>query len=409
MKKITLAGLRDDQAEIVLHPARIKVVACGRKWGKTTTAMFYVTKKALEKERQLIWWVMPSYNQCKEVIDEYERLFGGADIYKKVKRRPDHEIIYPNGSIVKFKSTDRADLLRGANPHVVVIDEARDVEDRAWYEVIRPNLMARRGSALIISTPLPDTWFEKEYLEGLEGKNDKKSWNKPTWTNPLAAEEALKLKDELPELVWKQEIAAEFVSAQANVFRNLEKVVEEYEIPILPKSEMFYYMGVDLAVHQDYTAIVVIDSKGVVVYVDAFKNITWDATEKRVLEVAKLYDARVLIDSTGVGDPIYERLSERLSKIEAFKFTNESKKMLIEQLAVTIMNMEIKIPRHAELLKQLGVYRIEITGKNKITYNAPAGKHDDLVIALALANKLYQERRRAVVASYHTSKIILPF
>lgn len=408
-KKIVLSGLRPDQLAVIQDKHREKVVACGRKWGKTTTAMYFVVhRNFLLGRNKIIWWVMPSYTQCRDVQREFKTIFGGSGIIKRAPQRPEFGIVFSNGSLLLFKSADKPDYLRGANPHLAVIDEARDINDDAWYAVIRPNLAARKAETLIISTPKKNHWFEKEYLRGQSDEfPDTISWNYPTWNNPYMVEEAQSLKQELPENVWKQEVAAEFVDEYGGVFDHLEYVVDD-NLPIqsMPEPNKQYFMGVDLAVKRDFTAVVVIDNFGVVKYVERFNKVTWQTVESKIQAIASMFDATVYVDSTGVGDPIYEMLKNKWVKTEPFIFTGNSKQMLIERLILTIGRREILLPPHEELLDEMLSLRYDINKRGNITYAAPPNKHDDLVMALGLA--VYGLSQNKGHGSFKTTKIILP-
>lgn len=51
-------------------------------------------------------------------------------------------------------------------------------------------------------------------------------------------------------------------------------------------------------------------------------------------------------------------------------------------------NQYIKYPDIEEIKDELNSFEYQVTNNNNITYNAPTGKHDDIVIALALATQL---------------------
>ena len=94
-------------------------------------------------------------------------------------------------------------------------------------------------------------------------------------------------------------------------------------------------------------------------------------------------DAPALIDSTGEGDPIFERLQKQNPLIEGFKFTQTSKQQIMEGVAVAIQNREVVIPDNV-LLQELLDFEYEYT-RTGTKYSAPVGLHDDTVCALALA------------------------
>jgi phage terminase large subunit-like protein len=152
---------------------------------------------------------------------------------------------------------------------------------------------------------------------------------------------------------------------------------------------------VDLAKHVDFTVIIVLDQNGHLCYFDRFSQIDWTFQEKRIVEVAKKYNnARILVDSSGVGDPIYENLRRAGVQVEGYKFTNASKKDLIENLSIAIENKTISYPDIPVLLSELGLFGYKISQAGITTYNAPDGYHDDSVIALALAC-WYQNKPKA--------------
>jgi len=64
---------------------------------------------------------------------------------------------------------------------------------------------------------------------------------------------------------------------------------------------------------------------------------------------------------------------------------NLIKRNLVEKLGTYLENRYITIPNIPEIIDELKDYEYTLTANNNIVYNAPAGKHDDIVMALALA------------------------
>ena len=100
-------------------------------------------------------------------------------------------------------------------------------------------------------------------------------------------------------------------------------------------------MGADLAKLEDFTALSVLDMQGNLCAFDRFSELDWVFQRKRIVELAHRYDARLLIDSTGIGDPICDELYRENIRVEGYKFTNASKKDLIENLSMMIENQQI--------------------------------------------------------------------
>ena len=94
-------------------------------------------------------------------------------------------------------------------------------------------------------------------------------------------------------------------------------------------------------------------------------------------------DTPALADATGVGDAVVEDLQRNLPRMEGFKFSAQSKQNLMERLAIAIAGKEIQFP-DGMLVSELEAFEYEYT-RTGVRYSAPAGIHDDGVIALALA------------------------
>jgi phage FluMu gp28-like protein len=78
-----------------------------------------------------------------------------------------------------------------------------------------------------------------------------------------------------------------------------------------------YVMGVDLARHVDFTVIVVLDVTHVpyrMVHMDRFNQISWQVQVQRIKTAARRFDVdQVVVDQTGVGDPVIEQLRRELA------------------------------------------------------------------------------------------------
>jgi hypothetical protein len=54
------------QRAILDYDARFKIVACGRRWGKSEMAAHAALAYALENDGATVWWVSPTYDQSNE-------------------------------------------------------------------------------------------------------------------------------------------------------------------------------------------------------------------------------------------------------------------------------------------------------------------------------------------------------
>lgn len=169
-------------------------------------------------------------------------------------------------------------------------------------------------------------------------------------------------------------------------------ISDEIEAPIEGEN---YDMGVDLAKYNDYTVLITIKkSTNKVVNFQRFNETSWNLQKQKIIATATRYSrARIIPDSTGVGDPIVEDLQregmsvyyDRKAGRDGFKFTNTSKEQLIENLIIAIEQKKVTFPKIEVLIDELKDFEIEITEAGNRRYGAPGSKHDDCVIALALA------------------------
>jgi len=286
---------------------------------------------------------------------------------------------------IEFKSADRPDNLRGFGLDYLVIDEAAYVPEETWADVLRPAIADKKGKLVAVGTPKGKNWFYHLWVRGQDSQYpDYESWKFPTWSNPYIDESEIEeLRKTLPERVFKQEVEAEFLDDAGGVFRSVRQCIKPYELPAEPTGSVF--LGVDLAKYEDFTVLAAVDTTGKLVYFDRFNNLDWEIQKSRIVSAAKKYNARVIVDSTGVGDPIYEDLRRQGLSVEGFRFTNTTKENLINNLSIKIEQQEIFFPDIPELINELSMYQYEITRAGNVRMNAPPGYHDDCVIALALA------------------------
>ncbi len=380
-EKIKLYNPHPAQWEIHNSRKRFRIVSCGRRFGKTLMAANETIKYAYEHPRESTWWVAPVYSQAaigfKMIKNSFPDLIKGANSASL-------KISLNNGAVIEFRSAERPDNLRGEGLGWVTIDEAAFMSEEAWYEALRPALSDRKGNLLAIGTPKGKNWFYRLWVDGQDReKEDFDSWQMSTYENPYidpAELESLKLT--LPERIFRQEIMAEFLDDSGGVFRYVDQNIRNYSLPT--DSEGLVTLGVDLAKYEDFTVLIGVDGVGKVVYFDRFNQIDWALQKKRIIEAARSLSAKVIIDSTGIGDPIFEDL-EREIWVEGVKFTASSKSNIINNLAMMIEQHQIMYPYIPELVNELKLYQYDLTPTGKLKMNAPAGKHDDCVIALALA------------------------
>lgn len=366
-------------------PARFRILSCGRRWGKTVAgANEYIRMRTRSPPDTVGYCVAPTYSHSQKQWKEIKRYCPPELIIRENLSM--HKLTLIGNRDIYFKSADSPDSMRGDAVYDAWWDEPAQVKRERWELEFRPSIMDTHGRVIFTGTPAGKNWYFELWTRGQDtAQSDYKSWAFSSYTNPyLDTKEVDEFKRDMPELAFRQEILAEFLDDVGSVFRNIRSCIggtlEE------PRPHQRYVAGCDLAKHQDFTVIMVLNEKGHVVHFDRFSQLDWVFQSKRIIDICKRYNnARLLLDSSGVGDPIYDNLRRSGLPVEGYKFTNASKKDLIENLSIAIENKTISYPDIPVLISELGLYGYKISPAGVTTYNAPDGYHDDTVIALALA------------------------
>ena len=111
-----------------------------------------------------------------------------------------------------------------------------------------------------------------------------------------------------------------------------------------------------------------------------------------IVAFSRRWRGRVIMDATGIGDPVYDDLSQVLRDIEPFKLTAVNKPLLIQRLMGAVEQRQVSWPAAGNqqgdwdvLTAEMKRFEYEFAPLGGIRYGAPAGYHDDCVLALALA------------------------
>lgn len=383
------------QATVLASPARFRVLRCGRRWRKSSTAMQALVHgtKALPgaelKPGGRYWWVWPTGPMGQTGWDMLREVCAGRWDVSESRRR----VTAPNGAEIWVKSSDHEDGLRGAGLDGVAFAECREMRGRVWHEVIRPALADRKGWALFESTPRGMDWFYDldEYAGRHEGWAH---WHFSSYDNPtLDPLELDAAKTTMTERMFEQEIMALYLTDGA-YFQNVDAccTVTEPDEPHEHKGHTIV-MGVDWGQSNDWTVLTLICRECArVVDWARFNQIDFIYQRARLVEYAKRWNVRhILPERNSIGVPNIEMLlaADHLP-IEngpddkpGFYTTAASKAMLIEGLALAFSKTELAAP--VDYAGEMRAFEIETRPTAPPKFSAPDNQHDDMVISLALA------------------------
>lgn len=329
------------------------------------------------KEGNSFWWVAPVYTQARMA---FRRMKRGLPQYLYTSNESELTVTLPNGAIIMFKSGEKPDTLYGDDVYGAVIDEATRVREESWH-AIRSTLTATRGAIRIIGNVKGRrNWA---YRLARLAESGEPNWHYAKLTaydavdaGVLELDEVEQAKRQLPEHIFQELYLAEPSDDGGNPF-NQAKIQENIK-PLSNEEPVVF--GIDLAKSVDWTVAIGLDSRGETCRYDRFQ-MPWEETCLRLSRLVGYTPA--IVDSTGVGDPIVERLQRDLPNVEGFNFSSSSKQKLMEGLAMAIQTNAISYPDN-EIVNELDVFTYEYS-RTGVKYTAPAGLHDDCVMALGLA------------------------
>ncbi|MBL8065745.1 MAG: hypothetical protein JNM34_07790 [Chthonomonadaceae bacterium] len=402
------------QREFLLQPAKIKVLACGRRWGKTEVCAAQIVQALTRPFPTKHLVLAPTVDQAhilyQKVLSFIDKIFerqdgkGSKKLFTerpKVKKTPFPSLTLGRHTVVA-RSGHVPRSLRGNEATHIVVDEAAYLPEALVSEVAMPMLATTDGYLTLISTPHGKNHFWRFFMMGQNGENGVWSQSAPSSESPFVSPTYLSLqRDLVSERAFAVEYGAQFHESSNQVFKS--DCVQACLVAAMPTLTGPFVIGVDWARYSDYTAVAVLSGdrdQASLAQLDRFHGLTWSETVRRVASIVERFPgATVLCDSTGIGDAMLEQLQLALPTrlVEGLTFTLESKGRLIDNLAWLIERAALRFEPDPQLLRELEHFEAKVSGNGTHRLAATGGYHDDLVIALALAaNQLHKVYRPTI-------------
>ncbi len=316
--KIRLPKLHPAQGLLRSEASRFNTACMGRRFGKTFAGLDLLIDPILI-EGWPAAWMAPTYKLLDEVWREANRMLKPL-VSRKDQQQKRLELV--TGGVLDFWSLEDPDAGRGRKYKRVVVDEAAMARHLqvAWEQSISPTLLDYQGDAWFLSTPKgivgPGKFFKELFDRGVVGSGtydpEWKSWQMPTSMNPYINAAAIeKMRLELPELVFQQEVLAQFVDFGGTMVKR--EWLRRGQVP----PGLTNYGGVDLAISlkqtADYTAVVVLardpsTGRWWVVYVERARVGFNDALEMIKRIAARFKPAEIAVEATQYQAAVVEQL-----------------------------------------------------------------------------------------------------
>lgn len=399
---------------------RRAIIVWHRRSGKDKVCWNYTIKKALQ-EVGTYFYLLPTYSQAKKVIwdnidnDGFKMLDHIPDELKDDENKSELMIKLKNGSIIQLIAADTfAKSSVGTNPKGVVFSEYSISSEDAW-QFLSPILAINKGWAIFNFTPRGMNHAWQLLQKAQENQND---WfieildiDKTGVLSKDEYEKEIAIGNITRDLA-EQEYYCKFIEGATSVFHGIEHVVRKEEKNFEPNRGRRYQGGVDLAKHQDFTVCTTIDLHTFDVMPQrVFNKLEWTTQKQIIVQEFRYWNNPLInMDTTGIGDPIYDDLKNVL-KINPFTFNETSREQLLTNLKLLIEKKMITIPNDPDLISELQSFVYELIGR-KIRMQVPDGRHDDRVMSLALACwglsqkiPLEEERRARKILPLHQQGI----
>lgn len=240
---------------------------CSRRFGKTSVLLIVATEFATRNPGSIINYAMPTQKEARSVIRHFFRqLF--VDCPEDIKPQYMSHGSYwafPNGSEIHIRGVNsgHGEALRGHTSHLAFVDEAGQVDELTELvkDILRPTMLTTGGKLVIASTPppTPGHYYKNMYDEcKLHGNLSEYTIYDNTTIPKSVIEQYMEEAGGADSHTWKREYLIQFEVDEDRVIIpefDYGKHVEEYERGT--HFQYFHkYLGMDLGVINDYTAVV---------------------------------------------------------------------------------------------------------------------------------------------------------
>ncbi len=170
------------QQDVWADETRFKIVAAGRRTGKSRLAAWMLIVNALQADRGHVFYVAPTQGQARDImwqtlLDLGHPVISGSHI---IICKLSLSTVLPLAS----KGADRPETMRGVSLKFLVLDEYADMKPDVFERILRPALADQKGCAMFIGTPMGRNHFYDLYkYADLDDDPTYKAWHFTSYDN----------------------------------------------------------------------------------------------------------------------------------------------------------------------------------------------------------------------------------
>lgn len=262
--------LHKAQSEIYRDDSRFKMLLASRRFGKTRLLLTTTISKAFGFNGHYDPYSPPCCVIAAETLKQCTALywsqllafFENKPFTKKINRQ-DHSIeLHGSKPTIYVRGCDgEGENLRGLKLYFAGIDEVQQVSDSVISEVIAPALAdTALSSSLYIGTPRGKNNIAYRLSQEYQNTEGYSYFHKTVYDNPFFPQKEIdRLKSNLSERTFRQEMLAEFVDFRGQVFT--EFLPDDHSLLIEPTEHSLTntYIGIDPGVNNLAFVIFTID------------------------------------------------------------------------------------------------------------------------------------------------------
>jgi len=394
--------------------------------------------------RVYLLWKM-AYNPGTEVLffshSQHQSIEHMGKMNELIESNPVLQHLKPSRGWAKqkFKMTNKSSIsamsvgkaVRGAHPDIVVLDDILSSEAAtqlahisSWFYTALLPVLHHSAQLCIVGTPFSYTDLYQE-LKGLSGYEVREypaiseQTGDPLWPERWSLEALQGRRSEMTSIAFTREYLCRPIASDSSLFP--EEMVEpckdkEHELEFDPyadpeREDVNYYIGWDPAISPDrsadYTCMVVIavdeNRHKRVVWMHREKGMSFNDQIDKIIELNTRYNPVIIELETNNFAQAFHQVLKEISDlpVKAFTMSRMKKEAVIHTLQLHFEQKHLILPyknsgstkRLIDILtSELSMFTMLPNGKME-----SLGKHDDTVIALALAVQATKEYKDAIV------------
>ncbi len=374
--------------------ARFKVVAAGRRTGKSRLAAYLLIFYGLQVKQGHVFYVAPTQGQARDIM--WQNLLEVGHPVIKSSHINNLQITLINGATISLKGADRPETMRGVSLKYLVMDEYADMKPEVWEQILRPALADQKGGALFIGTPMGRNHFYDLYTYANLGEDKTyHGWHFTSYDNPMLDPEEIDVaKKSMSSYAFRQEFMASFEAMGSDIFKEDWIKVSGNEPEIGN-----YYIAIDMAGFEDANkrkkksrldntsiAVVKVNEQGWYVDNIIYGRWTFEETAQKIFDAVEKYQPQAVgiekgISRQAIMSPLTDMMRQRNKFFRIEELTHGNKKKTDRIVAALQGRFE-----HGAITINEGDWNAEFLDE---LFQFPNPQvHDDLIDALAYIDQL---------------------